>query len=159
MNRKFRLNNFDVIKINAVVGCYDDIYNKEKQIIDNKKYFSKFKVEMDIQPKYPKSYIISNDDYDIGELYKRHSGHVSISPFVKNDKLYYEVKDCQSLSVYCFYEFGEQYEYKDGNKKLRELIKNKQIPYWTADNKEKIESVFIHSKHFNYTNDIEWIAD
>ena len=159
MEEKFKLGNFKVVRVNAVIGYYNNIKDKQSQIRDNKKYFSKFRVEMEVQAKNPKSYIVCNDNYNIGEIYRRHSGHISIIPFIKDNNIYYEVKDCQNLNIYCFYKFDTEYEYKDGNKKIRELIKEDKIPYWLADNREKIESVFLPSKHFNYTKDIEWIKD
>ena len=130
-----------------------------KGIKDNKKYFRKYKIELELIPKNPSKYIVANNDYDIGEIYKRHSSGINIHPFIKNDTIYYEVIDTQNIHVYCFAYTDKHYEYKQGSKIIKEKIKENDIKYFWEDKQEKFESMFIHTRHFNYIKDIEWTVD
>lgn len=174
---KFTLTNFNIIKINAIIGHYDDIKHKDKNIfeeydeaknkIEKVNKFKKFGVTLTVAPKHPKHYIVSSDDHEMGEFKGQ---RVDIVPFLKDEKLWYLIRDCKSIYVDLEYEFDHYYTHKDGSaiikKKIRdpyEIINNERIfvpiKFSLNGSKDKIEEKFITSKRFNYSKDIEWEAD
>ena len=174
---KFTLTNFNIIKINGIIGHYDDMKHKEKNEFEewnesrNKtekvNKFKKFGVTLTVAPKHRQSYIVSSDDHEMGEFKGQ---RVDIIPFLKDEKLFYLIRDCKTICVDLEYEFDHYYAYKDAasiiKKKLRdpyEVINNERIfsPIkfsWSGSN-DKLEEKFIISKRFNYSRDIEWVAD
>lgn len=174
---KFTLTNFNIIKINAIIGHYNDMKHKEKNEFEewnesrNKtekvNKFKKFGVTLTVAPKHPKHYIVSSDDHEIGEFKGQ---RVDIIPFLKDEKLWYLIRDCKTICVDLEYEFDHYYTYKDAStiikKKIRdpyEVIDNERIfvpiKFSWSGSKDKLEEKFITSKRFNYSKDIEWEAD
>lgn len=149
----FRLTNFNINKVNSIIGCYDDIKNKEQQIVNGKKTFRKFLLEMNISPKNPRSYIVSSRDYEIGDFNKK----VNVVPFLKDDELYFQIIDNNYINVKCYVDLIYYYDYREGSNIVKNMIKDNNIKFCIDDNREKFEEVFINNKHFNYTKDIEWI--
>lgn len=174
---KFTLTNFNIIKINAIIGHYDDVKHHDKNEFEelnestNKIYivkkFKKFGVSLTVAPKHKQSYIVSSDDHEIGEFKGQ---RVDIIPFLKDEKLWYLIRDCKTICVDLEYEFDHYYTYKDGSSIIKRKIRD---PYEVIDNerifvpikfswsgsKDKLEEKFITSKRFNYSRDIEWVAD
>ena len=174
---KFTLTNFNIIKINAIIGHYDDMKHKDKNIfeeydeaknkIEKVNKFKKFGVTLTVAPKHPKHYIVSSDDHEIGEFKGQ---RVDIVPFLKDEKLWYLIRDCKTICVDLEYAFDHYYTHKDGSafikKKIRdpyEIINNERIfvpiKFSWSGSKDKLEEKFITSKRFNYSKDIEWEAD
>lgn len=174
---KFTLTNFNIVKINAIIGLYDDIKNKDKNKfeelnesiykIEKVSKFKKFSVTLTVAPKHPKHYIVSSDDHEIGEFKGQ---RVDIIPFLKDENLWYLIRDCKTICADLVYEFNTYYTYKDGSSIIKRMIRD---PYEVIDNKriytpikfswngskDKLEEKFITSKRFNYSKYIEWEAD
>ena len=174
---KFTLTNFNIVKINAIIGHYDDIkhkdknnfeeYNESSYKLEKVSKFKKFGVTLTVAPKHPKNYIVSSDDHEIGEFKGQ---RVDIIPFLKDEKLWYLIRDCKTILVDLEYEFNTYYTHKDGSSIIKRMIRD---PYEVIDNeriykpikfswsgsKDKLEEKFITSKRFNYSKDIEWEAD
>lgn len=174
---KFTLTNFNIVKINAIIGHYDDKKNEKKNEFDEwnessgklekVKKFKKFGVTLTVSPKTRKSYIVSSENHEMGEFKGQ---RVDIIPFLKDEQLFYLIRDCKTICVDLIYEFDHYYTYKDGStiikKKLRdpyEVINNERIytpiKFSWSGSKDKLEEKFITSKRFNYAKDIEWEAD
>lgn len=174
---KFTLTNFNIVKINAIIGHYDDKkddkknefeeWNESRNKLEKVHKFKKFGVTLIVAPKHPKHYIVSSDDHEIGEFKGQ---RVDIIPFLKDEKLWYLIRDCKTICVDLEYEFDHYYTYKDGSSIIKRKIRD---PYEVIDNerifvpikfswsgsKDKLEEKFITSKRFNYSKDIEWEAD
>lgn len=174
---KFTLTNFNIVKINAIIGHYDgkkddkknefEEWNESRNKLEIIHKFKKFGVTLTVAPKQPKSYIVSSDDHEIGEFKGQ---RVDIIPFLKDEKLWYLIRDCKNICVDLEYEFNTYYTYKDGSSIIKRMIRD---PYEVIDNeriytpikfswsgsKDKLEEKFITSKRFNYSKDIEWEAD
>ena len=174
---KVTLTNFNIVKINAIIGHYDDMkhqnknvfeeYNEDKNKIEKVNKFKKFGITLTVTPKHRKSYIVSSDDHEMGEFKGQ---RVDIVPFLKDEKLWYLIRDCKTICVDLEYEFNHYYTHKDGSaiikKKIRdpyEVIDNERIfapiKFSFSGSKDKLEEKFIISKRFNYSKDIEWEAD
>lgn len=174
---KFTLTNFNIVKINAIIGHYEgkkddkknefEEWNESRNKLEKVHKFKKFGVTLTVAPKHPKSYIVSSDDHEIGEFKGQ---RVDIIPFLKEEKLWYLIRDCKTICVDLEYEFDTYYTYKDGapiiKKKLRdpyEVIDNERIytpiKFSWSGSQDKLEEKFITSKRFNYSKDIEWEAD
>lgn len=174
---KFTLTNFNIVKINAIIGHYDakkddkknefEEWNESRNKLEKVHKFKKFGVTLTVAPKHPKHYIVSSDDHEIGEFKGQ---RVDIIPFLKDEKLWYLIRDCKTICVDLEYEFDHYYTYKDGSSIIKRKIRD---PYEVIDNerifvpikfswsgsKDKLEEKFITSKRFNYSKDIEWEAD
>ena len=174
---KCTLTNFNIVKINGIIGHYDDMKHKDKNEFEewnesrNKlekvHKFKKFGVTLTVVPKHPKHFIVSSDDHEMGEFAHQ---RVDIIPFLKDEKFFYLIRDCKTICVDLEYEFDHYYAYKDGSDIIKKKIKD---PYEVIDNerifvpikfswsgsKDKLEEKFIISKMFNYSKDIEWEAD
>ena len=174
---KFTLTNFNIIKINAIIGHYDgkkddkknefEEWNESRKKLEKVHKFKKFGVTLTVSPKTRQSYIVSSDDHEIGEFKGQ---RVDIIPFLKDEKLWYLIRDCRSICVDLEYEFDHYYTYKDAASIIKRKIRD---PYEVIDNerifvpikfscngsKDKLEEKFIISKRFNYSKDIEWEAD
>lgn len=174
---KFTLTNFNIVKINAIIGHYDDKKNEKKNDFDEwnessgklekVKKFKKFGVTLTVSPKIRKSYIVSSENHEMGEFKGQ---RVDIIPFLKDEQLFYLIRDCKTICVDLEYEFDHYYTYKDGSSIIKRKIRD---PYEVIDNerifvpikfswsgsKDKLEEKFITSKRFNYSKDIEWEAD
>lgn len=174
---KFTLTKFNIVKINAIIGHYEgkkddkknefEEWNESRNKLEIIHKFKKFGVTLTVAPKQPKSYIVSSDDHEIGEFKGQ---RVDIIPFLKDEKLWYLIRDCKTICVDLEYEFNTYYTYKDGSSIIKRMIRD---PYEVIDNeriykpikfswsgsKDKLEEKFITSKRFNYSKDIEWEAD
>ena len=174
---KFTLTNFNIIKINGIIGHYDDIkhqdknefeeWNESRKKLEKVHKFKKFGVTLTVTPKTRQSYIVSSDDHEMGEFKGQ---RVDIIPFLKDEKLFYLIRDCRSICVDLEYEFDHYYTYKDAASIIKRKIRD---PYEVIDNerifvpikfscngsKDKLEEKFIISKRFNYSKDIEWETD
>ena len=174
---KFTLTNFDIIKINAIIGHYDgkkddkknefEEWNESRKKLEKVHKFKKFGVTLTVAPKTRQSYIVSSDDHEMGEFKAQ---RVDIIPFLKDEKLWYLIRDCRTICVDLEYEFDHYYKYKDAASIIKSKIRD---PYEVIDNerifvpikfswngsKDKLEEKFIISKRFNYSKDIEWEAD
>jgi len=173
-----RLKNFNVVSINSVIGNYDDLKHKDKNIfevakldnegnvikVDKVKKFRKFAINLTLTPKHPQSYIVSSDDHEIGEYKNK---RVDIVPFIKDEKFYYLIRDCKRIDVVLYDYLDKYYANNEGTA----IIKNKiRHPYVMDDNKEvyvepryawdgdpeQLETYFKTSKKFNYSKEIEW---
>lgn len=174
---KFTLTKFNIVKINAIIGHYDgkkddkknefEEWNESRNKLEIIHKFKKFGVTLTVAPKHPKHYIVSSDDHEIGEFKGQ---RVDIIPFLKDEKLWYLIRDCKTICVDLEYEFNTYYTHKDGSSIIKRMIRD---PYEVIDNEriytpikfswsgsqDKLEEKFITSKRFNYSKDIEWEAD
>lgn len=174
---KFTLTKFNIVKINAIIGHYDgkkddkknefEEWNESRNKLEIIHKFKKFGVTLTVAPKHPKHYIVSSDDHEIGEFKGQ---RVDIIPFLKDEKLWYLIRDCKTICVDLEYEFNTYYTHKDGSSIIKRMIRD---PYEVIDNEriyipikfswngsqDKLEEKFITSKRFNYAKDIEWEAD
>lgn len=174
---KFTLTKFNIVKINAIIGHYDgkkddkknefEEWNESRNKLEIIHKFKKFGVTLTVAPKHPKHYIVSSDDHEIGEFKGQ---RVDIIPFLKDENLWYLIRDCKTICVDLEYEFNTYYTHKDGSSIIKRMIRD---PYEVIDNEriytpikfswsgsqDKLEEKFITSKRFNYSKDIEWEAD
>lgn len=174
---KFTLTKFNIVKINAIIGHYDDKrhedknefeeWNESRNKLEKVHKFKKFGVSLTVAPKHPKHYIVSSDDHEIGEFKGQ---RVDIIPFLKDEKLWYLIRDCKTICVDLEYEFDHYYTYKDGASIIKKMIRDpyeiigdkriyKPIKFSWNGSQDKLEEKFITSKRFNYSKDIEWEAD
>ena len=175
---KFTLTKFNIVKINAIIGHYDDgkkdneknkfeEWDESSGKLETVKKFKKFGVTLTVTPKHRQSYIVSSENHEIGEFKGQ---RVDIIPFLKDDQLFYLIRDCKTICVDLEYEFNHYYTHKDGStiikKKIRdpyEVIDNERIfvpiKFSCSCSKDKLEEKFIISKRFNYSRDIEWVTD
>lgn len=174
---KFTLTKFNIVKINAIIGHYDDKrhedknefeeWNESRNKLEKVHKFKKFGVSLTVAPKHPKHYIVSSDDHEIGEFKGQ---RVDIIPFLKDEKLWYLIRDCKTICVDLEYEFDHYYTYKDGASIIKKMIRDpyeiigdkriyKPIKFSWSGSQDKLEEKFITSKRFNYSKDIEWEAD
>lgn len=163
MVKRFSFKNFNIIRVTKIIGLYDDYKHQENNIFkdyNNKtiKKFKQFKVEIVLEPKEHKNAIINDPNCDIGDIVnKLHSdGYAAdVMPFMKNNAIYYQLRDKSNLTINQFYIiFEDYYSWKEAKDYINTMIKNNNTDGLNVvyEDNNYFRNEFYIGKLFNYTD-------
>jgi len=167
--KQFSFKNFNITRVTSIIGMYDNINDKEKNIFKDDsntpiKKFRKFMIEMILEPKVRKTAILNTPNLDIGETVQQLNNndyYADVVPFIKNDNIYYMLRDKSNIKVSKLYiNFDEYYSWCEAKDYINAMIKNnnnKDSEYpinVVYEDNAYFRNQFYLGKIFNYRDDI-----
>lgn len=126
----FELNGLNIVSVDNIIGCYDDVKDKSKNIFDKKKKFRKFKMTLHVLPQDIKHIECKIPNYDIFGYYKKCKEKDKdtcwdITEKIEDGKIMYIVYDKTPMKITdVFIELDDYYIYYDGVKVIKNIIKS-----------------------------------
>ena len=144
------LKRVDIVRIGDIIGHYEDINNKNKNIVDGVKMFKKCKVELFVRPKEPKIHSFPIDESDI--IIKLVRENIHFDYWFSNDHVY--IRDNGEYRKEIIINFSEFFKYNQCANMIKSFflkqVDNNYIEFDSDKELMKFDITFRGKKLFEY---------